>query len=991
MEIDGWLLGAPRVRVAETWYDLPQTKASALLIYLAYSGEWLSRDELLYVFYPDSAEVPARGSFRQLLTAVRKFPYSQGLESEDTRLRWHIETDIAAFKQAILQEKWPKALELYKGELLHSFQPHDLSEFDNWLTLERQTIHSLWRKASLTFATELAASERYSLAAEVLVPLYKADLLDEEVMRAYLESLYSSGQKGQALETFTTFKNTLRHELSSEPEPSTLELISLIQEDKPLNARGSVAIKTQAKETKPHHNLPIQVTEFVGRNTEKAKLAALLAESACRLLTIVAPGGMGKTRLAIEVAMTQLEHFDNVCFVSFAAVASADLIVYTLADALELSLFGSKSPKEQVLDYLKNKKMLLVLDNLEHLLSDLNLISEMLATASEIKILATSRERLSLQSEHLFDLYGLTVEGSHGSEALQLFAERAKHNRLEFVLEENLQAVTKICQLVGGMPLAIELAASWSRLLNPNEIAGELEGSLDLLSSQSHDLPERHHSMRNVFEVSWQRLLDEEQTALRKLSVFQGGFTREAAREVTEVDLSILMALVNKSFVWRDGSTGSPTTSGRFSQHPLILQYVQQKANNYPEEKKQVEEKHGRYYLQYIKERVPELRTQKAKETYETLEKELPNIRVAWNWMLREQRVEEIPHYTQALSELKQAVAALDESNTKHHAALGHAFIQQASHESFLDTKEKSLIEITERGLNLLEPLKDFPGILRGQILLGQFTLNQGDFAKAKDIFTAALSLAITLGRLTDIGMILHRLMVAESKLGSFSEVSVLMRARVQELRELGDLVALSFGLRVFGSYLVDNEQLEEGEKLLQESLAFARTINYPALETLADLARLAYKRRDMNETERFAKEVYDKASKIPEHFFKAESLAILGRVKLAQGHLREAEQLMVEGLRLPWDRYLPLYLSHTLVFLAELSLVKGQVEQGVSLLSFLSHYPAIEKRDRDEVLKLLETAKAQLSERDFTQAQEASKSLTLEGIVTGILERGLE
>jgi DNA-binding SARP family transcriptional activator len=507
MESYGRLLGVPQVRVGETWHDLPQTKASALLVYLAHAGDWVSRDELLYVFYPDSPEAPARGSFRQLLTAVRKLPYSEGLESEDSRLRWQIETDIAAFKQALAQEKWAKALELYQGELLHGFQPHNLSEFDNWLSLERQTLHTAWRKASLQFADELATTERNSLAAEVLADVYKTDVLDEEVLRAYLESLYVSGQKGQALETFTTFKNTLRHELSSEPEPSTLELFTLIQSDKPLNTGGSVAVKTRVTEqTKPRHNLPVQPTEFVGREIEKTKLTSLLATKAYRLVTIVAPGGMGKTRLAIEVAQTQHEQFEETCFVSFAAIASPDLMVYTLADALELSLFGSKSSQEQILDYLRNKQMLLVLDNLEHLLAGIDLISEVLTAAPELKILATSRERLQLQAEHVFDLAGLAVphEKSHDAQAfdsLQLFAERAKHHRLDFELEEHLQAVTKICQLVGGMPLAIELAASWSRLLTPNEILQELEQNLDILATSTRDLPQRHHSMRSVFEA----------------------------------------------------------------------------------------------------------------------------------------------------------------------------------------------------------------------------------------------------------------------------------------------------------------------------------------------------------------------------------------------------------------------------------------------------------------------------------------------------------
>ena len=297
------LLGMPQFRVNETWQAPPLSKKGALLFYLAYSGDWLSRDELLYIFYPDSAEKPARANLRQLLTSLRKLPYSQGLEIEDTRVRFQIETDVASFKKAISEENWVKVLELYQGELLHGFNPPDFTEFDNWLSLERQALHAAWRKASLNFAEELSATERSSLAAEVLASVYKADPLDEGVMRVYLKNLYQSNQKTEALDTFATFKNTLHHELGSEPEASTLELITVIQQDKPLSVTGSVAVKTQvAEHSKPAHNLPTQPTEFVGREMEKTKLASLLAEKTCRLLTIVASGGMGKTRLAVEVA-----------------------------------------------------------------------------------------------------------------------------------------------------------------------------------------------------------------------------------------------------------------------------------------------------------------------------------------------------------------------------------------------------------------------------------------------------------------------------------------------------------------------------------------------------------------------------------------------------------------------------------------------------------------------------------------------------------------
>jgi tetratricopeptide (TPR) repeat protein len=332
----------------------------------------------------------------------------------------------------------------------------------------------------------------------------------------------------------------------------------------------------------------------------------------------------------------------------------------------------------------------------------------------------------------------------------------------------------------------------------------------------------------------------------------------------------------------------------------------------------------------------------------------------------------------------RQTVAMLDESNPEHHAALGYALIYQSRHEYFLDHDAK---EITQRGLALLEPLKEYSGIVTGYITLGDFTSARGDFTKAKEIYAAALGLVRTYGSPSDIGYILNRLSIAERELGSLSEVCALMNPTLKELRELGDLGNLTFGLTIFGSYLVDNNRLDEGEKLLLESLDIGQKTAIVPVPTLSDLSRLAYKRGNFEQAETFAQEVYETASKVGDEGFKATALAIRGGVKLAQGHLGEAEQLIVESLRLGWVANISLVVSNSLVFLADLSIAKGNIKQAVTWLSFLSRYPVMEKRDRDEAIKLLEEMKNQLSARDFTQAQEESKSLTLEGIVTEILE----
>ena len=953
-----------------------------LLVYLALEGSQ-ERQFLARLFWGRMDN--ALGNLAMTLARLKKAA-PDALETDNFYARAIVQTDTQALDTAFSNKAWQEVLELYKGSFLAGVHSDEWStEVEEWVYEKREVFASKAREALLHVAEEEAKNQQFETAAQHALKAYHLKAAPEPELEQ-LEQLYLLLRAGNDVHA---------KDVSKEAKSFGLNLHMSEEE-----ARERLSVPSSAK----FHTLPFQHTVFIGRDTEKKQLAEQLRDKACRLLTIVGPGGIGKTRLAIASAGEHISAFqDGVCFVSFAAVASADLMVYTLADALELTLVGQRPPKDQVLDYLKNKKMLLVLDNLKHLLAGIDLISEILATASEIKILATSRERLHLQAEHVFDLYGLTVPNDNTSniqetDALHLFAERAKHNRLDFALEENLQAVTRICQLVGGMPLAIELAASWSRLLNPSEIVGELEESLDILATSTRDLPERHHSMQIVFETSWQRLTQEEQTALRKPSVFVGGFDREAAREVAQITLPTLLALVNKSFVWRDAS-------GRFSQHPLILQYVGHKAQDYPEEKKQSEEKCGLYYLQMVEKRAPDLRTQKSKETRKFLDKEHTNIRAAWDWALREKRVEEIRRYARALSYVlleyhyhegmemfKRAVAVLDESNPAHQAALGYALIYQTTFARYLDDADtEASIETIRRGLALLEPLAEYPGIFTGKLSLGTLLWDQGKFAEAKEIQSAALDMARTYGEPSDIGEILANLALEEREVGTFSEVIALRHTTLKELRELGDVTSLIFGLTIFGSYLVYNDQLDEGEKLLREGLALVRQSSWNSQGTLSDLARLAYKRRNFEEAANLAREAYDEASKMANVFMKAENLAILGRVKLAQGQLAEAEQLLVESLRLGWFGKKPLAVSHSLVFLAELNITRGSVKQGVTLLSFLSHYKVIEKRDRDEALKILEKAKEQLSARDFTQAQKESKSLMLETIVAEILEGGLE
>ena len=288
----------------------------------------------------------------------------------------------------------------------------------------------------------------------------------------------------------------------------------------------------------PKHNLPAAVTSFVGRQQEIGDARRLLAQA--RLLSIAGPAGCGKTRLALQLASAVLSHFpDGVYFVPLAPVEAADMLLWAIAERLEVQFHAGDEPLAQLLGYLHEKTLLLVLDNFEHLLAGAGLITEILRMAPGIRILTTSRERLNLYGEVTFCLGGLALPKPETSdavlraEAVELFMQRAHAINPGWEITQNaIGQIVRICRLVEGMPLAIELAATWMNVLSPAEIASEIEESLDILTTELRDVPPAQRSMRAAIARSWTLLTDRQQMVFRRLSIFRGGFTREAAHRV---------------------------------------------------------------------------------------------------------------------------------------------------------------------------------------------------------------------------------------------------------------------------------------------------------------------------------------------------------------------------------------------------------------------------------------------------------------------------
>lgn len=398
------------------------------------------------------------------------------------------------------------------------------------------------------------------------------------------------------------------------------------------------------------HNFPNRTRLFVGRRTELRTIAELLQQPACRLLTLVGPGGVGKTSLAHEAALAALSHFvDGAYFVNLEEVYTPSLLLSTLIDTLGIGQPTPEPPQRWLVTYLSTRSLLLVLDNFEQLVeSGALVLSDLLAQTTNLKILLTSREVLNIQDEWLFPVHGLTwprpgtplaalttttptaVDEEEENDAVHFFARCVGRVRRDFSLAQERTHVHLICQLVEGAPLALELAASWARTLTCAEIATEIQQNIDFLATNLRDLPVRHRNMQAVFAQSWSLLSTVEQAIFCRLSIFRGGFLRHAAEQVTGATLLLLARLVDKSLVRRDAD-------GRYYLHGLVRQYSWNRLSADLVELQSLQTVHCTYYTQLLNRPAEAAFRQPHHPAVQEVRAEWDNVIAAWSWAYQTQ------------------------------------------------------------------------------------------------------------------------------------------------------------------------------------------------------------------------------------------------------------------------------------------------------------------------------------------------------------------
>jgi diguanylate cyclase (GGDEF)-like protein len=747
-----------------------------------------------------------------------------------------------------------------------------------------------------------------------------------------------------------------------------------------------------AKSVAPRHNLPVLLTGFVGREAEIRLVKQRLQTE--RLLTLLGPGGSGKTRLASQVASEVLSQFSHgVCLVQLAAVLSVDEIIPAMLDALQLAGSEKSSPRAQLLQFLQSKRMLLVLDTFEHLIEGAELMTDMLQAAPYIAILVTSRERLHLPGEALLELNGLPVpedesaQADLGGASLRLFVDRARLLDEEFTLAaDQMPWAVRICQLVQGMPLGIELAAAWVRIMSCQEIAAGIARGFDFIAAHQPHVAERHSSLRAVFGHSWQCLSPVERQVYSRLSVFRGGFTRMAATQVAGASPFMLSALLDKSLLRR-------SASGRYEVHELLREYAVEALGIAEGE---VRRGHADYYLALASEAAADLEGPHQVETCDRLTTEHANLRAALGWSIAQDEGEQALLLAGALYRFWEMRGHVREGSKWLEVALGvsHAATSPAARAAALVAAGHLLRRqgALQRGQACLEEalviwrdLDHTEGIAETLGGLGYIAHSSGDHPLALKLLDESLHLMRASGSKKSIVWVLMGLGALAQEQGRFPEAIRLYEEGLGLGRELGHKYAITAFLNNLSVTLTSMCEYDRARAYMLECLAINREMGGKpgTAAALGNLGVLALIQGDLTSAGASLQECLAIARNIDWRIFAAIALGDLGLLARRQGDSALAVVRHAESLAIEQVLGFKLGIAYYLLGMAGVA-AAGEPEQaarllaaGESLLERIQSTPdLVYKQEREYILA---TVGAQLDEVAFATARAEGRALSLD------------
>jgi predicted ATPase/DNA-binding NarL/FixJ family response regulator len=669
-------------------------------------------------------------------------------------------------------------------------------------------------------------------------------------------------------------------------------------------------------------NLPHQSTPFIGREQELDDLTTLLCNPDCRLLTLVGSGGMGKTRLALEAVHQVIirEQSDSariftngIYFIALQPINSPELIVSAIAEAIGFSFRGQQDPIAQLLEYLHDRQLLLILDNFEHLLEGADLIAEILQAAPDVQLLVTSREILNLQKEWVRKVRGMRfpdndqIEDVETYSAMKLFIERARQVRGNFSIEKEQACIIRLCQLVDGMPLAIELAVAWLKRLPCTEVATEIERNLDFLTTRLRDVPERHRSMRAVFEQSWNLLEQDEHEVFKQCAIFRAGFRREAAEAVAGASLFTLSSLVDKSML-------RVTPTGRYEIHELLRQYAEEKLDETSGAKDATYDRHCDYYADYLHQRQDNSRNAQQVVFLEEIGADIENARIAWDWAITHEKWEAIGRmldslerfyvekswYLQADHAFDVAGRALrcDNPTGLRAHVFGHILARQGIIFLFLGQYEKAM-QVSQESLLILRDLNALDETFYPLRTIALCAQKLGKFDEGKEWAQQAYLVAQDNDDHWGMAMALGTMTFSFQAVSNNAECKKLLQEGIKIFRQIGDVWGVAWLLFQLSDLYLDSGKFEEARRLSVEGLMLAQESNSQQITLFALLAlgNANHALGAYEEAKRNYHAHFQIISEAGSFGARASSLLGLGQVALAQKDYEEAQRLFEQYL----------------------------------------------------------------------------------------------
>ena len=983
------LLGKPKIEYNDQPLDLTSVKGQALLAYLVVNRQAHSRSALAGLLWSDMPEEDARTNLRVTLSQLKKavgdviIATRRAVELNPESDIW---LDVAVLEKAAHSgTDLAIASDLYRGDFLDDFQVPDAELFEEWLLVERERLRQLALNVLGQLADISLEQGAFRSGIKAARRLLSVEPWYEAGHRQLIKLLAADGQRSVALAQYETCRQLLTEELGVEPSAETAALVDAIRAEawsrpqSPPVETGAPHLPVEAVASPPH-NILSATTSFVDRRAEQAKITELLTDVGCRLLTITGTGGMGKSRLAAKIALQYLApdtpFRDGVYFVPLKGVNPTpgangpELTPFMSAIGTAIGVsFSGKAPLEtQLLNAVRKKMMLLVLDNFEHLADYSGRIVDILEQAPGLKIIVTSRRRLNLYDECVLDLWGLPYPPTDSPPAepelydsLRLFEQRARQMHPNFDLQAELPNVVRICRLLAGMPLALELAAAWVRTLSCRDIVQEIEQNLDFLATKAQNVPERQRSVRAVFDYAWRSLTAKEQDVLKKMSVFAGGFSFDAARQVAEATPQILADLVDRSLVRHE-------TSGRYELHELLRQYVLDKLRDDPTAYEVAMDQHCVYFADYAMQRNFETERDHKKSLIDR-DIEIDNIRLAWAWAVEQGRV-------QGLFKLHLGLGELYEIGGRYGEGL--ELFQQAS---------VKLYEIYEERKTAFSTGYHEIGEIYSHMLAWQawFTLRLGHYKPAQALLAEALSISgqSDSGSQWQRAYPLYQLGLIDWYLGRYASARQYLEEAAAVARRTNGLFIIMASSVHLGLTEANLGNFQSARHHHEEGITISQRIGMHSVTGAQYnlLGRIAYFQNDYDQAEQRLEQGVEMCRAAEHHFHVAFGLTYLGLVRAHQGQPDQGQQLCLESLAIfnnigePYGQALALdHLGQVTWMIGDYEMSKrhflktlqtsleigtmpqtlsamlglaqhltrtGHIEQAAQLLTFANHHPA--------------------------------------------------